>query len=134
MAALRLLQRLAAVVGRLDLEPLFGEVEAGELDDIPLVVDDQDRGGHLLITLWLHLTASAAKHSMGEPPRPVFIDTPAGFQLNAGELGANRAHQCMGERDHRRHPRPRETALRHRYGYCSRVAHQNAGSLPEACG
>ena len=72
MAARRLLQRLAAVVGDLDLEPLFGEVEAGELDDIPLVVDDQDRGGHLLITLCLHLTASAAGRNMGEPLRPVF--------------------------------------------------------------
>jgi len=45
------------------------------VDDIPLVVDDQDRGGHQLITLWLHLTASAAKHSMGEPPRPAFATT-----------------------------------------------------------
>src|SRR3990172_10570202 len=27
----------------------------------------------------------------GEPPCPVFIDTPAGFQLTAGELGANAA-------------------------------------------
>lgn len=28
---------------------------------------------------------------LGDSPRPVFIDTPAGFQLNAGELGANAA-------------------------------------------
>ena len=36
----------------------------------------------------LHQTLLAR---LGESPRPVFIDTPAGFQLNAGELGAHAA-------------------------------------------
>ena len=79
LVGLDLLQRLTAVIGGLDLESFLGEVEAGELDDIPLVVDDQDFGGHL-ITLYLYLTASPDKYRMGEPPRPAVTATTLSLQ------------------------------------------------------
>ncbi len=37
-----LLEGLLAVEGAVDVEAFFGEVEAYELDDVSLVVDDQD--------------------------------------------------------------------------------------------
>jgi hypothetical protein len=68
---LHLLERLVAVVGGLHFEAFTSEVQARELDDVPLVINDEDGRGHAAFLMSTTcLVIMTMQLDMGKSPRP----------------------------------------------------------------